>query len=304
MAKMLTNKIIQRLWRETNRLQRKSYYLTRAAKYLQVSRSHKSNRETIIIYQMGKVGSSTIKHSLSELDLDINLYHVHSLTHKHIDRLKATYRHASRVRGDVVVHDHLVKSMYLRKLMDRNVEHRWKVITLIRDPIARNISTFFQSLDITFPEWVKEHNNGQEYLLDHIDEMITLFLKEAKHEMPLNWFDAYLKPAFGIDVYDKNFPVSKGYEIYTNNKVELLLMRLEDLDSCAGAAFKKFLGIEDFVLKKANISSEKTYSEAYARFKKSIKLPESYIDEMYSSRFVRHFYAQSEIDQFRAEWSG
>lgn len=149
---------------------------------------------------------------------------------------------------------------------------------------------------------MKEHNIVKSNLVDHVDEMAELFLSKADHKLPLVWFDKYLKPVFGIDVFDQIFPVPKGYEIYKNNKVELLLIKLEDLDRCAGEAFKGFLGIENFALVKANITSEKADSKAYAKFIKTIRLPDSYIDEMYSSQLAQHFYTQSEIDRLRAKW--
>jgi hypothetical protein len=179
---------------------------------------------------MGKVGSSSVKYTLKGLSLPINLYHVHALTQKRLDWLQNTYRNASRVRGNAVVHDHLVEGLYLRKQLDRNTQRPWKVITLIRDPIARNISTFFQSLNIFFPEWVKKYNNAETALEDQVEEMIKLFMNKADHQLPLVWCDKYLDPVFGIDVYKREFPILKGYEILKNNKVELLLMRLEDLD--------------------------------------------------------------------------
>ena len=269
---------------------------------MNVCRLHNPDYETVVIYQMGKVGSSSVKHTLKGLCLPMNLYHVHALTQKRLDWLQNAYRNASRVRGKAVVHDHLVEGMYLRKQLDRNTKQPWKVITLIRDPIARNISTFFQSLNLFFPEWVKEHNNVQSALVDHVEEMIELFLNKADHQLPLVWFDKYLEPVFGVDVYKQEFPVSKGYEIFKNDKVELLIIKLEDLDRCASVAFKEFLGIENFELKKANITSEKVESEAYSRFKELIMVPDSYIDEMYSSEFVQHFYTRSEIDRFRSKW--
>ncbi|MEJ2116073.1 MAG: putative capsular polysaccharide synthesis family protein, partial [Gammaproteobacteria bacterium] len=284
------------------RFRNKSYYLTRKAKYLEVSKLHKPDRETVVIYQMGKVGSSSVKYSLSKLDRPMNLYHVHALTKERIDWQQQAYRNASRIRGKAVIHSHLVEGIFLRKELDRNPNQHWKIITLVRDPIARNISTFFQSLDILFPEWVKEHNIDKDNLVDHVKEMIELFLSKADHKLPLVWFDKLLKPVFNINVFDQKFPVSKGYEIYKNDKVELLLIKLEDLDRCASNAFKEFLGIENFALVNANITSEKADSKAYAEFKKLIRLPDSYIDEMYSSQLVQHFYTQSEIDRLKTKW--
>ncbi len=302
MNKSVISRIVQRIKKDAYPVQFGSFNRALAAKYNKVSSMHRTDKCTVIIYQMGKVGSSTVKDSIERLNLPINLYHVHALTHERLKWLQDTFKHASKIKGRAVIHDHVVEGLYLRKKLDESDQQDWKVITLIRDPISRNISTFFQSLDIFFPEWVKEHNASQRALLERTDEMIELFLNEANHDLPLIWFDSYLKPVFNIDVYDKKFNAEKGYETYTNGHTNLLLLRLENLDDCVADAFREFLDIEDFDLKKSNISSEKSYSDAYNEFKDSIKLPASYIDKMYSSKFVQHFYTKNEIEQLRNKW--
>lgn len=54
----------------------------------------------------------------------------------------------------------------------------------------------------------------------------------------------------------------------------MLIIRLEDLESCAGKAFEKFLGIPDIKLKKSNFGDEKWYKDIYLEFISKIVLPE------------------------------
>jgi hypothetical protein len=68
------------------------------------------------------------------------------------------------------------------------------------------------------------------------------------------------------------------------------------------AAFKQFLDIENFSLINANISEEKNYQTAYREFKDAIHLPCSYLDTVYESRHVKHFYTDEEISGFKARW--
>lgn len=97
-------------------------------------------------------GSSTVLESLKNSGLDKYLFHVHVLTPKWIKRVEETYKNVSRVNGKVVIDGHLIASFYLRRCLDRNSEEKWKVISLVRDPVARNISIFFEALDRYFPE--------------------------------------------------------------------------------------------------------------------------------------------------------
>jgi hypothetical protein len=82
-----------------------------------------------------------------------------------------------------------------------------------------------------------------------------------------------------------------------------LLIRLENLNSCFQEAVRKFLDVDNGVLVDRNISSSKAYAAIYEMFKRSINFPATYLDQLYASRFARHFYTEAEIAQFRAQWS-
>ena len=104
------------------------------------------------------------------------------------------------------------------------------------------------------------------------------------------------------DVFAQPFPTSKGYHIYSGANADLLLLRLEDLDRCAGVAFKEFLNIDGFSIESANVSADKEYGSEYSEFTRKLTLPASYIDHMYQSRFMRHFYSADERERFRLKW--
>ena len=53
---------------------------------------------------------------------------------------------------------------------------------------------------------------------------------------------------------------------------------------------------------KTNVGSAKVYAPLYKEFKNSIVLPESYVDRMYTSKYMRHFYSEEEIARFREKW--
>ena len=187
----------------------------------------------------------------------------------------------------------------LLKEMEKGLNGKnWKIVTLVRDPIAVNISGFFQIIDHSLPNFEDRYRAGSV----SIETATKVFLEKYDHEWPLTWFDIELNSALGIDVYSSHFPQSKGYKIYRTEQVELLVLRLENINECVYEAFNEFLGLEQFSLVKANVGSKKTYSTAYKKFKDSIALPESYINKMYSSKHARHFYSEAEIADFKARW--
>lgn len=260
-----------------------------------------SYKQKLIVYQMGKVGSTTVWNSLQSLK-NVDVYHVHALTQHGLKSVKNYYKknfHRKRV-----IPDHLLESQYLRKQLDKGLgsNNKWKIVTLVRDPIAKNISSFFQKLDPLLAYDYKEKTRNTERK-DIIKDLSDLFInKFDRHEKPLNWFNSEIKSVFNIDVFSSNFPKTQGYEIYQADHADLLIVKLEQLNECASEAFNNLLGISEFALLESNISGKKTYGNIYRMFLESIILPDSYIEQMYASNYVRHFYSEEEIEAFKAKW--
>jgi hypothetical protein len=176
---------------------------------------------------MGKVGSSTIRKSINALNRDIHPYHLHYMSG--IDHMVNILRKQS-----LPLQDHILASIYCRKLLKRASANgeRLNVITLVRDPIAKNISQFFQNIEVVYPEF---GYSEKVKTLSHdtlIQEMIDFFIKNFVHDDPLVWFDVELKQFTNVDVYETAFPHEKGYRIFENELFRILLMRLENLNNC------------------------------------------------------------------------
>jgi hypothetical protein len=244
---------------------------------------------------MGKVGSSTIKESLRKLGLgSIQIYHVHYLTKENINNILKYFIETKRVPTS-----HIWESQYLRSQISRGLNgKKWKIVTLVREPIARNISAFFQNIHKWFPNF----DSQCKMQLLKIEDLMDSFLKDFPHEEALIWFDSEMKKVFNVDVFAKDFPKSKGYQIYHGENFDILLLKMENLNKCSQEAFKNFLNVESFKIINANISDEKEYFLIYKRFIDSIILPNSYINRMYASKLVRHFYSDEEINTFETKW--
>ena len=225
------------------------------------------------------------------------IHHVHLMNLSLEDceiRLRDEYANLSKVLGAVG------NGLELRKTLEKTPEQRLKIITLVRDPVARNVATFFESLDSFIPDWQEQIA----YQLLSVDDLHRIFLtKKTLHRGPHFYFDDEIKPVLGIDVFEEEFPIKTGYKIYPDNQHNpMLLIRLEDLDQCARTAIQEFLGIENFQLTNANIGAQKEYAALYEAFKQK-PLPEEYLNEMYGTRFSRHFYSDAELQAFKERWS-
>ena len=112
-----------------------------------------------------------------------------------------------------------------------------------------------------------------------------------------------IKQIFDIDVYQTQFDPDKGYAIVEQNNVSLLVIRLESLNQSYRSAFNEFLSISNFELQPQNVAADKTYDKIYREFQKRLRLPDSYIQRMYNSRYAKHFYSAEELERFTAKWS-
>jgi tetratricopeptide (TPR) repeat protein len=246
----------------------------------------------VVIYQMGKVGSTSVYESLKALNLDSPIYHVQYLTETGIKRI-------GNKNVDSRIPRHLNESMQLRRLIDnRNKYNYWKIISFVRDPIARNISAFFQNIS----HWYPEIYSDAIPISTKIKNLINIFLHNYPHEIPIEWFDEELKQVFSIDVFESDFPKDKGFKTYRCDKNELLLMRVENLDKCASEALNTFLNINDFKLLKDNLAENKRYFEIYKLFKSQINLPQGMVEKIYNSKYAKHFYTPTELSSFISKW--
>lgn len=281
-----------------------NYYFAKAN--LRFFLSNLQNKEHLLLYQMGKVGSSTILNSLyaSELNKVFAIHRVYYLTQTGINFMQ---NYAGKAYGDFSNFPYSFKSQIWRsrflsnKLNKKYLSHtKCKIITFVREPIARNISAFFQTYDwfVSMPE--EQYKNNREAYLQEVSKN---FFEKYPHDMPLTWFDDELKLAFGIDVFAREFPKNKGYKIYEGEFVDVLVLKLEKMNEIINDAIEKFLNIKSFRLIKSNIGKDKNYSALYKDLLPSIVIPKSYIERMYNSKYTKHFYSQEEIENFKIKWS-
>jgi hypothetical protein len=200
---------------------------------------------------------------------------------------------------------------FLREeLIKRFDGQKWKIISLTRDPIARNLSAFFENLEFKqMSEQSKYRVKSDYYNIDPIiltgndlEKLSILFFDRFKHDSPLDFFDRELKSVFGIDVYSSEFPKTKGYKIYSGEKADAIIIKLEYLNQCVQFAFKEFFNVENFTLIHTNIGKQKDYAAVYSQFKDFILFPKHYMDKMYQSKYMQHFYSDEEIEHFRHKW--
>jgi hypothetical protein len=169
------------------------------------------------------------------------------------------------------------------------------VITLVREPIAANISMFFQM----FAQYVGVPQPESTHTIEQLGQ---IFQERYVHSRPLTWFDAELKATLGIDVFAHDFPRERGYERYENGPVRLLVLKSEIDDAAKQHAIGEFLGLDGFEMVRSNVTAQKEEANLYARFKRETRFPQAFLSRMYDSKYARHFYAGQELEELGARW--
>jgi len=235
------------------------------------------NKNSVILYQMGKVGSTTLEHSLD------NAFHVHSFYNnppcKHLKR-------------DLDLSLFISNKILTYKIKRKEVT---KIISLVRDPYLRNISMFFQDLHHWLAHYQREtffdtREEGMEFLFSAFENGYDHFYFDR-------WFDMEIKRFTGIDIFCHPFNTEKGYQIIREGSFEILLLQSEKINKLK-AVISDFTN-QKFTIKHKNIGEKKWYAPIYKVFQSNYKVSEDYLDSLYQTRTATHFYSLQHSSEFK-----
>jgi hypothetical protein len=269
----------------------------------------------IVVYQMGKVGSSSIRNTLLLRGLHPVL-HLHTMSplrekqvesvaidagltdalHREIEQARTVFAQlGSFPKLRLTLHEWLNERRISRRLLRPGRPLR--IITSVREPIAASVSMFFQLL----PWYI-----GGPYRPDRIstDDLIRLFFERYSWERPLIWFDEEMRYATGVDVYRHPFSAEEGFLTFREGSIEVLVLKAETADAVKERAISEFLGIGDIQLARSNVASAKPYALQYREFEERIRFSDAFFRSMYDSKYARHFYEVAELERHAARWHG
>lgn len=238
-----------------------------------------------IVYQMAKVGSSAIVYALTRTGRPV--FHVHRMSAEHLERMRQQRRALGWTDRPMPVHDRM--GLMLREKIVRR-GRRAKIVTLVRDPIARNFSSYFEHLPYI---WGRPDAH-----LIPLDQLIRGFVDRFPHADALTWFDDEMLPVLGVDVYAHPFP-SSGYLTIPGDPFDVLILKTEGSSEMKRAALSEFLGFETPPIERENVTASKEIGDVYREFTRTIRLSPAYVDAMLDARYTTHFYNAAERDAIR-----
>jgi hypothetical protein len=222
---------------------------------------------------MGRVGSTAINQTLH--DNGITAHHAHWLSGKFPEAEFETTK------------------LKILRMIQAGETQPLKIITPVREPMARNLSAFIFSL-------IKYGVSGRQ---ETVEELQTLFLEKYNYAYPDLWFEHELLHTFNFSPFEEKFNHKRGYNLYKINKHRLLILRLEDADRVLPTALRKLLGVRGIqMIHGRSLEDAKYIGEKYKQLK-NIKYPKDYVDKVYDLTYVKHFYTEEEIVTFKQKWS-
>ncbi len=244
-------------------------------------------QEPVLVFTMAKVGSSSVYHSLKNQS-DIPCFHIHSLSiEEELRAIKICQQNGvyPGSRSPVfMLHKYLLET-----------QENYKVISLFRNPIERNLSAFFEAFEI--------HMGVPIHLFKgSLQDIEAVFYKKLDHTYCKNWFDNHLKEGTGVDVYEHDFAKAKGYAVIKGSQTDVLLLNSNLEDTLKSKLVGDFCCLKDFTIKNVNVTNTKKGAALYAEFKSYIRFPKSYLDDQLGSKYMGHFFTKEEKEMLYEKW--
>lgn len=231
-------------------------------------------KNIIIIYSDQKTSSETIKHSI------LKYYNKPIFKFHYINEFN---RKAQRDINGFRLRNFNNIWMYKRMI---NGKRKMRIITLLRNPIERNISKFFFSFDF--------YSNGKKPCELSFSKQLDLFMNNLSNIDGMYYFNNEIEKVLGIDVYKHYFNKQYGYLIIKKDNIQLLILKSEIDDYVKELVLKRFLSLDKLKLKNENMAKDKHYSKEYVIFKERVKLSNRLLLKYVNSKYMKHFYTKRE----------
>ncbi len=193
-----------------------------------------------------------------------------------------------------------------------NTDKTIKVITGIRDPIARDISAIFQR--ISNGRILREPEVTTEKMMDYLERHSVQELFDIVSEnrcrgvlgggTPAHDYTTFFHSFSNhiLDIKKFSFDKEKGFSIFKEGNVEVFMYQLEKLNDSI-SALSQWLDLPFKILENDNVASEKWIGNDYKVAQKELEFSWEYLDLCYNDPYVRHCYSEADIQTFKDRWA-
>ena len=229
--------------------------------------------KSAIVYTMGKVGSDGIAKALETAGLPT--YHIHTL-----DRERLIQRTLNAVEDNRFPPGHVLASMMILRRAPAEPFY----ISCVRDPVARNLSAFFQNLS----------NYGLNASSEP-ERCASVFASRYKHQTATRWFDQEFCERLKFSLSDLAFDVQSKFVRRSNWAIFRIDCEVTEtvLSDVFGAPI---------TVKRRNETGVKAEGALYSATRKILRLDKRLLDELLDSEYSRVFWTDAERREMRLRW--
>lgn len=262
----------------------------------------------VLVYTMGKVGSSTVFESLKQARISPLSYHVHFLTPANLERIQKKYESSG---------NSMATGVKLRSLLSGNLNHLSSskilsslhlgkssyIVTLVRDPIDTFLSHVLQNPKTHRPFLLNNDGKLSESAVKrYVRESLSSFSDEGDYIS--NWFDDEFSVYCGIDVYAHPFDRPSGFSIIREKPWNVAIVALEKLSASLPMAINELFGKPyNIQIINRNIRTNTRDRDAYLKVKEELSVPAECLQRIYATRYARHFFSSEHIQSAIEKWS-
>jgi hypothetical protein len=245
--------------------------LKEANETLHLNRTNKKN--IIFIYTPPKVGSTSLVTSFRIFVS--SLYHI---VHIHDEEMLKVLGHIQGITVNEII-------LY-NKMIGKNVY----VIDIYRSPIERKISTYFEKIG------AYHFNNTDENINQYkISKVINRFNKIYPH---IGNGDHFMEK-YNISIPDK-FDFVNKYLLVEQQGIKYIKLRLKD-SALWGNILSKIFCLDIKVISDYE-SENKPIANTYLNFKKNYKIPNNFLQELYTCKYLNYYYSLEEKMEYLNTW--
>ena len=246
-----------------------------------------NNKPPVIILTPGKVGSSSIYYTLKKV-IHNKIFHIHYISKSGIKKSQISHMNSDRKSLPL----HLIVSDLLSKKL-KKYNGVINIITVVREPISREISSYFQNTE--FYRNTVESKDLEVNKVKSLEILNNIFKDNICSNLE-NWFNDEILANFGVDVFSQSFDNEKGYIILNKGQYRILLLKMETMNQVFSNAIKEFLKLKKGVpLKNSNIGFNKHYAQQYKEIKSEFKISKTVLSLIINSKYFNQFYNEEKI---------
>ena len=249
----------------------------------------------ILVYQFGKVGSTSVTTGLTKLGIPV------------------VQSHALAYESGFMNQEMLEMYRFFQERIAQKDEV--KIISLVREPIKRDFSFVFEHLDHKYLNIFDELTGNfvddivgiiENKIITDVEQIHRLNAVDYHFKYKLrglngnifDWFNNELKQVFNIDVLNADFDKKKGCGVYKTENKSLLLLKTEQL-SQNEHIIADFIKNSDFRLINNNRSIDKAYHFTYKNVYNSAKMPMRYLNKyLVGNKHFDMFYDNSDLEKY------